>query len=128
MNIRDMQFSSDISQQSRRGYDDASMNTNELIWNAQLSQNFLKSKNATVRVQWYDILRERSSISRNLSATSRTDSWNNAIHSYVMVTLSYRFNLMGSKEARAAGFNGGGGNRGPGGPGGWGGGGRGGRF
>ncbi|MBQ2301337.1 MAG: TonB-dependent receptor, partial [Bacteroidaceae bacterium] len=33
----DMQFSSDISQQSRRGYDDASMNTNELIWNAQLS-------------------------------------------------------------------------------------------
>ncbi len=114
----DMQFSSDISQQSRRGYDDASMNTNELIWNAQLSQNFLKSKNATVRVQWYDILRERSSISRNLSATSRSDSWNNAIHSYVMVTLSYRFNLMGSKEARAAGFNGGGGNRGFGGPGG----------
>ena len=119
----DMQFSSDISQQSRRGYDDASMNTNELIWNAQLSQNFLKSKNATVRVQWYDILRERSSISRNLSATSRTDSWNNAIHSYVMVTLSYRFNLMGSKEARAAGFNGGGGRGG-----GRGGGGRGGRF
>ena len=124
----DMQFSSDISQQSRRGYDDASMNTNELIWNAQLSQNFLKQKNATVSVQWYDILRERSSISRNLSATNRSDTWTNAIHSYVMVHLIYRFNLMGNKEARAAGFGGGG-------PGGWGGGrgfggfgGRGGRF
>ena len=124
-----MQFSSDISQQSRRGYDDASMNTNELIWNAQLSQNFLKQKNMTVSVAWYDILRERSSISRNLSATNRSDTWTNAIHSYVMVTLSYRFNLMGNKEARAAGFNGGGGQGGPGGRGGWGGGGgRGGRF
>ena len=101
-----LQFSSDISQQSRRGYDDATMNTNELIWNAQISQNFLKSKNATVSVQWYDILRQRSSISRNYSATSRSDTWTNAIHSYVMVHFIYRFNLMGSKEARAAGFNG----------------------
>ena len=128
----DMQFSSDISQQSRRGYDDASMNTNELIWNAQISQNFLKSKNATISVQWYDILKQRSSISRNITATNRSDTWTNAIHSYVMVHLIYRFNLIGNKEARAAGFNGGGqgGGRGwgggGGGRGGWGGGG--GRF
>ena len=118
----DMQFSSDISQQSRRGYDDATMNTNELIWNAQISQNFLKQKNATVMVQWNDILRERSSISRNYSATNRSDTWTNAIHSYVMVHLIYRFNLVGNKEARAAGFNGGGGDRGGRGGGGWGGG------
>ena len=123
----DMQFSSDISQQSRRGYDDASMNTNELIWNAQLSQNFLKQKNATVSVQWYDILRNRSSISRSLSATNRSDTWTNAIHSYVMVHFIYRFNLLGDKEARAAGF-GGMGMGGHGGRGGYGGGGRGGRF
>lgn len=123
----DMQFSSDISQQSRRGYDDASMNTNELIWNAQLSQNFLKQKNATVSVQWYDILRNRSSISRSLSATNRSDTWTNAIHSYVMVHFIYRFNLLGDKEARAAGF-GGTGMGGHGGRGGYGGGGRGGRF
>ena len=109
-----LQFSSDISQQSRRGYDDATMNTNELIWNAQISQTFLKSKNATVSVQWNDILRQRSSISRNYSATNRSDTWTNAIHSYVMVHLIYRFNLLGDKESRQAGFNGG--------QGGWGGG------
>jgi hypothetical protein len=123
-----MQFSSDISQQSRRGYDDKTMNTNELIWNAQISQNFLKSKNATISVQWFDILKQRSSISRNYSATNRSDTWTNAIHSYVMVHLIYRFNLVGDKETRAAGFNGGGnwgGGRGGFG-GGWGGGG--GRF
>ena len=103
-----LQFSSDISQQSRRGYDDATMNTNELIWNAQISQTFLKSKNATVSVQWFDILRQRSSISRNYSATSRSDTWTNAIHSYVMAHFIYRFNLMGNKEARQSGWGGGG--------------------
>ena len=119
-------FSTDISQQSRRGYDDASMNTNELIWNAQLSQNFLKNRAATISVQWYDILRERSNISRNISAISRTDSWSNAIHSYVMVRFMYRLNLMGNKQARAQGGWGGGG--GWGGHGGWGGRGGGGRW
>ena len=120
-----MQFSSDISQQSRRGYDDKSMNTNELIWNAQISQNFLKQKNATVSVQWFDILKQRSSISRNYSATNRSDTWTNAIHSYVMVHFIYRFNLVGNKETRAAGMNNGGFG---GGRGGWGGGGYGGGF
>lgn len=129
-----MSFSSDISEQCRRGYEDQSMNTNELIWNAQISQNFLKGKAATVSVQWYDILQQRSSISRNISATMRTDQWTNAIHSYVMVHFIYRLNLLGSKQARAEGFGGFGGPGGPGGRGsdrgGWGGpgGGRGGRF
>lgn len=100
-----LQFSSDISQQSRRGYDDASMNTNELIWNAQISQNFLKQKNATISVQWFDILKQRSSINRNYSATNRSDTWTNAIHSYVMAHFIYRFNLIGNKEARSAGLN-----------------------
>ena len=110
-------FSTDISQQSRRGYDDASMNTNELIWNAQLSQNFLKGKAATISVQWFDILRERSNISRNISAFSRSDSWSNAIHSYVMVRFMYRLTLMGNRQARSQGPGGFGGGFG----GGWGG-------
>lgn len=96
-----MSLSTDIGQDSRRGYDDASMNTDELIWNAQLSQSFLKRNAATVSIQWYDILREKSNISRSLSATQRTDSWNNAINSYVMVHFIYKLNLMGNREARA---------------------------
>ena len=100
------------------------MNTNELIWNAQLSQSFLKGRTATISVQWYDILRERSNISRNISATMRTNTWTNAVNSYVMVHFIYRLNLLGNKEARSAGM---GGDRGGfGGRGGWGGGGRGG--
>ena len=107
-----MSFSTDIGQYSRRGYDDATMNTDELIWNAQLSQSFLKDNAATVTLQWYDILREKSNISRSITATQRSDTWTNAINSYVMVHFIYKLNLLGNKEARAemrgmGGFSGG---------------------
>lgn len=103
-----MSLSTDISENSRRGYDDDAMNTNELIWNAQLSQSFLKNNAATVSVQWYDILQQRSNISRSLTAVQRQDSWNNAINSYVMVHFIYRLNLMGNREVRGqmGGFGG----------------------
>ena len=128
-----LSFSSDLTQQSRRGYEDKSMNTDELIWNAQLSQGlkqWFKGHDLTVSVQWYDILNQRSSISRSISATMRSDTWTNAINSYVMVHLIYKFNLMGNKQAREAmgpggfdGFGGPGSGRGGrgGGPGGFGG-------
>ena len=94
-----MSLATNIGQSSRRGYDDETMNTDELIWNAQLSQSFLKGNAATVSVQWYDILRERSNISRSISATQRSDTWSNAINSYVMVHFIYKLNLMGGRNA-----------------------------
>lgn len=98
-----MSLATNIGQSSRRGYDDASMNTDELIWNAQLSQSFLKGNAATVSLQWYDILRERSNISRSLSATQRTDTWTNAINSYVLVHFIYKLNLMDGRNAMGGG-------------------------
>ena len=38
------QVTTDMSMNSRRGYTDASMNTNELIWNAQISHSLLRGK------------------------------------------------------------------------------------
>ncbi len=117
-------LSTDISQQSRRGYQDETMNTNELIWNAQLSQTLLRNKALTLSLQWFDILKERSNISRAINAFSRTDSWSNSINSYFMVRAIYQINLMGNSEARREGWGGGGfggprggfgGGRGPGG-------------
>jgi uncharacterized membrane protein YgcG len=95
-----IRLATDLSENSRRGYNDASMNTNELIWNAQLSYSFLKGNAATVSVQWYDILHNQSSISRMLSATQRTDTWTNSIHDYLMVHFIYRLNLFGNSAAR----------------------------
>ena len=51
------QLSTNLNMNSRRGYNDESMNTNELIWNAQLSHSFLRGKALTLTFQMYDILR-----------------------------------------------------------------------
>ena len=39
-----MQLTTSLNMSSRRGYSDAAANTNELIWNAQIAQSFLKGK------------------------------------------------------------------------------------
>lgn len=88
-----MSLSTDIRMSSRRGYAAASMNTNELLWNAQLSQSFLKGKAATISFQVYDILHQQSNVSRSLTASMRSDSWNNAINAYCMVHFIYKLNI-----------------------------------
>ena len=89
-----------LSCSSRRGYSDSNMNTDEFVWNAQLSQSFLKGKPLTLMLQFYDILRQQSTFSRAISATSRTDTEYNAINSYAMLHVVYRLNLFGGKQAR----------------------------
>ena len=105
-------LNSSLSVNSRRGYNDSSMNTDEFVWNAQLSQGFLKGKPLTIMLQFYDLLRQQSTFSRAISATSRTDTEYNAINSYAMLHVIYRLNLFGGKQARKGGPDG------PGGPGG----------
>lgn len=89
-----------LSCSSRRGYSDASMNSDEFVWNAQLSQGFLKGKPLTVMLQFYDLLHQQSTFSRAISSVSRTDTEYNAINSYAMLHVVYRMNLFGGKDAR----------------------------
>lgn len=95
-----MSLSTDLSQSSRRGYSDKSMNTNELVWNAQLSQGFLRGKPLTVMIQFYDLLHQQSTLSRALTAMARTDTEYNSINSYAMLHVIYRLNIIGGKQAR----------------------------
>ena len=104
-------LTTNLNMQSRRGYSDASMNTNELIWNAQVAQSFLKGNALTVSLQLYDILHQQSTISRTLTAMQRSDTEYNAITNYAMLHVIYRLNLFGG----GGGFGRGGGPGGPGG-------------
>ena len=120
-----MQLATDIHQNSRRGYNDQSMNTDELVWNAQLSQGFLRGNALTVSLQLYDILHEQSNFSRVLNAIQRSDTEYNNITSYAMLHVIYRLNIFGGKNQMRQGPGGpeGRGGRGGGfGGGGWGGG------
>ena len=109
-----MSLSTDLHQNSRRGYNDASMNTNELVWNVQLSQSFLKGKPLTVSLQLYDILHNQSNFSRTINAMQRSDTSYNSINSYAMLHAVYRLNLFGGgKNAAPEPPRGGRGPRGP---------------
>ena len=93
-------ISTDLHQNSRRGYSDNSMNTNELIWNAQIAQSFLRGRALTVSLQFYDILANQSNFSRTVSAMSRSDVEYNSVNSYAMLHVVYRLNIFGGKQAR----------------------------
>ena len=93
-----MSIATNIANQSRRGYRDASMNRDELIWNAQIAQTFLNG-DATVSFEMYDILRQQSNITRSLTASGRSVYEYNGINSYCMVHFIYRLNIFGGKKS-----------------------------
>ena len=99
-------LSTSLSENSRRGFNDSSMNTNELLWNAQISHGFLKGNALTVSLQFYDILHQQSNFSRVINAMQRSDTEYNNISSYAMLHLIYRFNAFGGRQARQMGFPG----------------------
>lgn len=94
-----MTISTNMTNQARRGYSDASMNRNELIWNAQVAQSFLKGA-LTLSFEWNDILQEQSNITRSYTSSGSSVYTYNGVNSYGMVRVIYRFNIFGSKEAR----------------------------
>lgn len=85
-------FSTDLHLYQRRGYDDASMNDNSLIWNAQLSRGFGKAKAWTLMLKGHDLLRQLSQVRRTLNAQGLTETWVNGLPSFVMLHVTYRFN------------------------------------
>ena len=94
-----MSLSTNLSNQSRRGYRDNSMNRNELIWNAQISQTFLKG-DATLSLEFYDILHQQSNITRSLTSSGRSVYEYNGINSYCMLRFIYRLNIFGGKKVK----------------------------
>ena len=110
-------LASDISMNSRRGFSDASMNTNELIWNAQISQSFLRGNALTVSLQFYDILNRQSNLTRTINEMMRSDTEYNSVHQYAMLHVIYRLNIFGGRQGGRGGRGGFGGGM-PGGPGG----------
>lgn len=93
----DIQFNTDLNLYSRYGYNDPSMNTNDLVWNARVSKTFMKGT-ATVLLDGFDILRNLSNVTRTLNAQGRTEVYRNVIPSYFMLHAIYRLNIKPKKR------------------------------
>lgn len=98
-----MTVRSEINENCRRGYSDENMNTSRLIWNASISQSMLPHRILTLTLRAVDILGQRDDINRSVSATSRTDTQSEMVHSYVMFTASMRFGKFGGKGMKRGG-------------------------
>ena len=117
-------LASDLNFSATSGYS-AGYDTRQWMWNASLGYQFLRDKSATISIKAYDLLRQRKSINRSVTANYIDDTSYNTLSRYFMATFIFKFNTFGKgnqPESRDHGHWGGPGPGGPGGrPGGFGG-------
>ena len=95
-------LNTDLNFSASEGYTDG-YNTEQWLWNASLSYEFLKGRQASITARVYDILGQTKSISRTVNANYIQDSEYNTLTRYVMFTFAYRFNTFGSNKDLPAG-------------------------
>lgn len=113
---------SDITYTATSGYSQG-YDSKQWMWNASISYQFLRNRQATVTLSVYDLLQQRSNIRRSVTANSIDDIRYNSLTRYFMLSFSYKFNTFGKgqqpedRNARRFGGHGPGrGGRGPMGP------------
>lgn len=85
---------SDFSYRGNHGYV-SSMVKNEWLWNVQANMEFLRNKQASLFIRAYDLLHQRSNLSRRVTANYIEDVQSNLLTDYFLIGFSYRFNTMG---------------------------------
>ena len=88
----DMSIESDIHYSSNSGYADG-FAQEEWLWNASIQKQLFPQKNGTIRFKIYDILQQRSNISRSVTSNYIRDTTTNTLTSYFMFHFVYRFNI-----------------------------------
>lgn len=96
--VKDLDLSSDLIMNSRRGYGSAELNEDNLIWNLTAAYTFGKSKNWTAKAIGYDLLRQLSQVRHFINVQGRSETWYSTVPSYAMFTLMYRFDVKPKKH------------------------------
>jgi Outer membrane protein beta-barrel family/Carboxypeptidase regulatory-like domain len=88
----DFNFNYDIAKTINQGYT-SNVVANPLIINATLEKMFLKSKNASLKLQGYDLLNQNTNFSRSVNSNSVIiDTRTNRLQRYFLLSVVYRFN------------------------------------
>ena len=66
-----------------------SLNQSYLLWNVAIGYKFLKNKAADIRFSVYDILKQNTSITRNVTDTYYEDVRTNVLQRFFMLTFTY---------------------------------------
>lgn len=92
-----IQLATDLKMYSHRGYEESSMNADELVWNASLSRPFLKGK-LVVKLDAFDLLNQLSSTRYVVNGQGRTETWQLCMPRYAMFRVAYKFNKNPKKK------------------------------
>ncbi len=84
-----VRLSADVTMYSRRGYSEAAMNTNELVWNAHVEKTVPRA-NLTIIFEGLDLLGNLSSVQRYINAQGRTETFYNVMPSYGLLHVLWR--------------------------------------
>ncbi len=85
-----IEVSTDMKMYSTRGFDDPSMNLNQLVWNARISKSLLEGR-LILAADGYDILHKIKNVSYSVNAQGRTEKWINNIPSYFLFSIRWNF-------------------------------------
>ena len=99
---KDFIVESDINYSTNSGYADG-FEQKELLWNASISKQIFKQKNGTLRFKIYDILKQKSDISRSVTSNYIRDTTTNTLTSYFMFHFVYRFNIFKGGSSSSGG-------------------------
>lgn len=114
--------STDLNYSQTSGYT-TGYDTKQWLWNGSVAYQFLRDKSAALTLAVYDILGQRKSINRNVTANYIEDVAYNSLTRYALLTFTYRFTTFKKGDQPKVDYDGMGPDRGPGGgPGGFGGG------
>jgi hypothetical protein len=86
---------SDISWTKRTGFTSANYNTAETMWNAAATKQLFSKKYGTgsLKLQFYDILHNRSNVSSSTSTNGFSNSQFNMIPTFFMCSFIYKFSV-----------------------------------
>ncbi len=92
-----MKISTSMHYYGLRGYLTPEMNKDQWIWNASISQSFLKDKSLTVRLEGVDLLHSRNMNQSSARPAYRSFTYTESIISYTMLYVTWKFNTKKKK-------------------------------
>lgn len=87
-----LDFTTDITMHSRRGYSQSSMNDNRLLWNARAAYKLMNGKVLLI-LHARDILGKEKSLSYSVNGQGRTETHYQILPRYVMLTVQCRLDF-----------------------------------
>lgn len=94
----DFILSYDLEKDIYAGY---GVDASPLIINSTLEKQFLKKKNASLKLQGFDLLNENINVTRNVKDNSITDTRTNRLRRYFMLSFVFRFSKFDGSKAGA---------------------------